>query len=126
MWRRVGWLLGGVLSFGLAAGAGFAGVCRPPAWRWRVVRQGALGSAGTPAVWTGFGARLGNFARGLGGGVLDKDVVMKVDEAVVVVQVVELQAEETDVGDSECLGWSRSQRGWTWRTGGGPGQRGGR
>ena len=49
---------------------------------------------------TGLGARLGGFPRGLGGGVLDEDVVVVVvDEVVVVVEVVESEAEERAVGD---------------------------
>ena len=76
-----------VFGFGRAAGAGFAG-----AW--------GLAVAGALAVGTGFGARLGDFPRSLGAGVLDKDVVVATDEVVVVVDVVESEAEKTDVGDS--------------------------
>ena len=45
------------------------------------------------------GARVGGSPRGLGGGVLDEDVVVMVDEVVVVVEVVESEAEERAVGD---------------------------
>ena len=48
---------------------------------------------------TGLGARLGGFPRGLGGGVLDEDMVVVVDEVIVVVEVVESEAEERAVGD---------------------------
>ena len=89
-----------VLGFGRAAGARFAGACRRPAWPVAGCEAaGTLPVAGAPAVGTGLGARLGDFARGLGGGVLDEDVVVEVDEVVVVVEVVESEAEETDVGD---------------------------
>ena len=73
-----------VLPLGRAAGAGFVG-----AW--------ALAAAGLLAMGRGLGARLGNFPRGLGGGVLDGDVVVVADEVVVVVEVVE--SEERAVGD---------------------------
>ena len=49
--------------------------------------------AGAPAVGTNFWARLGDFSRGLGAGVPDEDVVVEVDEVVVVVEVVESEAE---------------------------------
>ena len=74
-----------VLGFGRAAGVGFVG-----AW--------ALGAVGLLAVGTGSGACLGGLPRGWGDGVLDKDVVVVADEVVVVVEVVELEAEERDVG----------------------------
>ena len=45
------------------------------------------------------GACLGDFARGLGDGVLDEDAVVEVDEPVVVLKVVGSEAEETDVGE---------------------------
>ena len=45
------------------------------------------------------GARLGGFPRGFGGGVLDKDVVVVTDEVVVVVEVVDSEAEERAVGE---------------------------
>ena len=48
---------------------------------------------------TGLGARLGAFLRSLGGGVLDEDVLVVVDEVVVMVEVVESEAEERAVGD---------------------------
>ena len=47
----------------------------------------------------GLKACLGDFAPGLGVGVLGDDVEVVVDEVVVVVEVVESEAEETDVGD---------------------------
>ena len=81
-----GGCLAAVLGFGRAAGAGFAG-----AW--------ALAAARLLAMGTGFGARLGGFPRGLGAGVLDEDMVVVGDEAVVVVEVVELEAEERAVGN---------------------------
>ena len=76
-----------LLGFGRAAGASFVG-------------EWALAAAGLLAVGTGLGARLGGFPHGLGGGVLDKDVVVVADEVVVVVEVVESEAEERAVGDS--------------------------
>ena len=48
---------------------------------------------------TGLGAGFGGFPRGLGGGVLDEDVVVVVDEVVVVVEGSESEAEERAVGD---------------------------
>ena len=76
-----------VLGFGLVAGAGLVGAS-------------ALAAAGLLAVGlAGLGARLGGVPRGLGGGVLDEDVVVVVDEVVVVVEVVVSQAEERAVGD---------------------------
>ena len=75
-----------VLGFGRIRDVGFAG-----AW--------GMAVAGGLAVGTGLGGCLGGFPRGLGGGVLDKDVVVVADEVVLVVEVVELEAEETDVGD---------------------------
>ena len=65
-----------VLGFGWVAGAGLVGT-----W--------ALAVAGLLAVGTGLGAHLGGVPRGLGGGVLDEDVVVVVYEVVVVVEVVE-------------------------------------
>ena len=73
--------LAAVLGFGWVMGVGFAGV-----W--------ALAVAGLLAVGAGLGARLGGVPRGLGGGVLDEDVVVVVDEVLVVVEVVESEAEE--------------------------------
>ena len=78
--------LAGVLGLGWVPGAGLVG-----AW--------ALAAAGFLAVGTGLGARLGGFPRGSGGGVLDEDVEVVVDEVVVVVEVVESEAEERAVGD---------------------------
>ena len=83
---ELGSCLAAVLRFGQAAGAGFAEA-------WALVIGGAL------AGGTGLGARLGGFACGLGGAVLDEDVVVVADEVVVVVEVVESEAEGKDVGD---------------------------
>ena len=58
-----------------------------------------MAAAGLLAVGTGLGVRLGGFPRGLGDGVLDEDVVVVVDEVVVVVGVVESDAEERALGD---------------------------
>ena len=82
-----GGCLAAVLGFGRAAGAGFVG-----AW--------ALAAAGLLTVGTGLGARWGGFSRGSGGGVRDEDVVVVADEVVVMVEVVESEAEERAVGDS--------------------------
>ena len=80
-----GWLAA-VLGFGWVAGVGLVG-----AW--------ALAAARLLAVGAGLGARLGGVPRGLGGAVLDEDVVVVVDEVVVVGEVVESEAEERAVGD---------------------------
>ena len=87
-WRAdgLGVCLAAVLGFGWVAGVGLVG-----AW--------ALAAAGLLAVGAGLGARLGGVPRGLGGGLLDEDVVVVVDEVVLVVEVVESEAEETAVGD---------------------------
>ena len=101
---------GSGLGFGLAAGCGRGaltglGGCLTAVWGlgWvagsGLVGAWALAAAGLLAVGTGFGARLGGFPRGLGGGVLDEDVVVVVDEVVGVVEVVESEAEERPVGD---------------------------
>ena len=82
----LGGCLAAVLGFGRAAGAGFVG-----AW--------VVAAAGLLVVATGLGARFGGFPRGLGGGVLDEDVLVVVDEVVVVVEVVELEAEGRAVGE---------------------------
>ena len=74
-----------VLGVGWVVGVGFVG-----AW--------ALAAAGLLAVGAGLEARLGGVPRGLGGGVLDEDVVV-VDEVVVVPEVLESEAEERAVGD---------------------------
>ena len=79
--------LAAVLGFGWVAGAG-------------LVRAWALAAAGLLAVGTRLGARLGGVPRGLGGGVLDENVVVVVDELVVVLEVVDSEAEERVVGDS--------------------------
>ena len=79
-----------LLGFGRAVGAGLVG-----AW--------ALVAAGLLRVGTGLGARLGGFPRSLRSGVLDEDVLVVVDEVVVVVEVVELEAEEKAVGDGGGL-----------------------
>ena len=82
----LGGCLAAVLGFGWLAGAG-------------LVRVWALAAAGLLVVGTGLGARSGGVPRGLGVGVLDEDVVGVVDEVVVVVEVVESEAEERAVGD---------------------------
>ena len=92
----LGGCLAAVMGFGRVAGAGFVG-----AW--------ALAAAGLLAVGKGLGARLGGFPRGLGGGVLDEDVVVVADEVVMAVEVVESEAEERAVGDG----------GWPWAAGAG-------
>ena len=83
----LGGCLAAVFGFSWVAGAGLVG-----AW--------ALAAAGLLAVGTGFRARLGGVPRGLGAGVLDEDVVVVVDEVVVVVEVVESEAEDRAVGDA--------------------------
>ena len=82
----LGGCLAAVLGFGWVVGVGFVG-----AW--------ALAAAGLLAVGAGLGARLRGVPRGLGAGVLDGDVVVVVDEVVMVVEVVESEAEERAVGD---------------------------
>ena len=82
----LGGCLAAVLGLGRVAGAGLVG-----AW--------PLAAAGLLAVGTGLGARLQGFFRGLGGGVLDEDVVVVVDEVVLVVEVVGSEAEKRAVGD---------------------------
>ena len=82
----LGGCLAAVLGFGWVAGVGLVGA-------WALVAVGLL------AVGAGLGARLGGVPRGLGGGVLDEDVVVVFDEVVVVVEVVESEAEERAVGD---------------------------
>ena len=77
--------LAAVLGFGWVVGVGFVG-----AW--------ALAAVGLLAVGAGSEARLGGVPRGLGGGVLDEDVVVMVHEVVVVLEVVESEAEERAVG----------------------------
>ena len=88
--RGASTVLGGCLAaafgFGRAAGAGLVG-----AW--------ALAAVGLLAVGTGLEARMGGFPRGLGGGVLDEDVMVVGDEVAVVVEVVESEAEERAVGE---------------------------
>ena len=104
----LGGCLAAVLRLSRVAGAGLVG-----AW--------ALAAAGLLAVGTGLVARLRGFPRGLGGEVLDEDVVVLVDEVVVVVEVVDSGAEEKAVVDGggpwasgagvRCwipLGWYRS------------------
>ena len=81
-----GGCLAAVLGFGRFGGAGFIGAR-------------ALAAAGLLTVGTGLGARLGGFPRGLGGGVLDEDVVVVADEVVVVVEVVKSEAEKRALGE---------------------------
>ena len=82
----LGGCLTAVLGVGRAPGAGFVG-----AW--------ALAAAGLLVLGTGLGARSGGFARGLEGGVLDEVMVLVADEVVVVVEVVESEAEDRAVGE---------------------------
>ena len=82
----LGGCLAAVLGFGWVVGVGLVG-----AW--------ALAAAGLLTVGASLGARLGGVPRGLGGGVLDEDVVVVVDEVVVVMEVVESEAEGRAVGD---------------------------
>ena len=82
----LGGCLAAVLGFGSVACVGLVG-----AW--------ALAAAGFLAVGVGWGVRSGGVPRGLGGGVLDEDVVVVVDGVVVVVEVVKSEAEERAVGD---------------------------
>ena len=105
-WRRVG-------NFGGAADASFAGLRCHPALP--VAGPGvaeALSVAGAPAAGTGLGVCMDVVARGLGGGVLSEAVVAEVEDVDariagshrakdldVVAEVVELEAEETDMGD---------------------------
>ena len=82
-----------VLGFGRAWGAGFAAVYRHPAPRVAGCEApGILAVAGASVVGTGLGACLGDFARVWGGCVLDKDVVVEVDEVVMVVEAAESEA----------------------------------
>ena len=79
--------LAAALGFGWVLGMGFAG-------------EWALAAVGLLAVGAGLEARLGGVPRGLGGGVLDEDVVVVVvDEVFVAVEVVESEAEERAAGD---------------------------
>ena len=82
----LGGCLAAVLGFGLVAGVG-------------LVRAWALAAAGLLAVGAVLGARLRGVPPGLGGGVLDEDLVVVVDEVVVVVEVVESEVEDRAVGD---------------------------
>ena len=75
-----------VSGVGWVVGVGFVG-----AW--------ALAAAGLLAVGAGLEACLGGVPRGLGGGVLDEDVVVVMDEVVVLVVAVGSEAEERAVGD---------------------------
>ena len=70
-----GGCLAAVLGFGWVARVGLVG-----AW--------ALAAVGLLAVGAGLGARLGGVPRGLGGGVLDEDVVVVVDDKVGTIQYV--------------------------------------
>ena len=88
LWRAdvFGLFFGGSLGFRLGRG------CGP--------RRGVgLGGSGVPRGGNGFRACLGGVPRGLGGGVLDEDVLVVVNEVVVVVEVSESEAEERAVGD---------------------------
>ena len=77
-----------VLGFGRVAGAASSG--RGPWRRWGCSRWGRVWGP----VWE-------VSPRGLGGAVLDEDVVVVVDEVVVVVEVVESEAGERAVGDGK-------------------------
>ena len=78
VWRR-SWVFGRVAGVGFALGhGGGGGACEGTDW----------------------GACLEGLPRGLGGGVLDGDVVVVADEEVFEKEVVELEAGETDVGDA--------------------------
>ena len=84
-------------GFGRPAGAGFTGVrCRHIFPVAGLGAAGALAVAGAPVVGTDLGARVDGVAHGLGVGVLE----VQVEEVVVVVAVVESDAEQADVGDS--------------------------
>ena len=88
--------------FGWAAGAGFAGErCRPRFAGSGSSGCGALAVAGTTEARIGLRACLGGVARGLGCGVPGQGSVVEVDEVVFVVKVVESEAEEKDVGESQ-------------------------
>ena len=82
-----GWLLGGRLGFRLGCGRG--------------LRRGmGLGGGGGACDGNGFGGLIREvFLAPFGGGVVDEDVVVAADEVLVVVEVVESEAEEIDVGD---------------------------
>ena len=108
-----GWVLGCGVAAGLgfcwAADAGIAWVgCRPAlpvGGRWGA---GASAVAGVLVEGMGLGACVDGVARGLEGGVPGEGLVVEVDEVVVVVEVVESGAEQTDVGDD----WGPVQRSW--------------
>ena len=95
----LGGCLAAVLGFGWVPGAGLVG-----AW--------ALAAVGLLAVGAGLGARFGGVPRGLGVGVLDEHVVVVVDEVVVVVEVVESEAEKRAVGDGGGPWVSGAGIGW--------------
>ena len=87
-WRAdgFGWLFGGGLGFRLGRGFG--------------PRRGVgLGGGGVARGGGVFGGPFGRCPPRPRGGVLDEDVVVAVDEVVVVVEVVESEAEERAVGD---------------------------
>ena len=112
-------------GFGRAAGPGFAEVpCRPALPVAGCGAAGALAVAGGPAVGTELGARVDGVARGLGGGVLDEGVVVVVDKVVVLVEVVESEAEEIDVGDGGASRVESEVEKTDVGDGGGPGQQG--
>ena len=82
----LGWLLGRGLGFQPGCG--------------RRLRLGVgLGGGGVARGGAGFGVRRGGFLRGVGGGVLGEEEVVVADALVVVVEVVESEAEERAVGD---------------------------
>ena len=81
-----GWPFGGGLGRRLGRGCGLG-------------RGVGLGGGGAARGGGGSGGPFGRCPRGLGGGVLDEDVAVVVDEVVVVVEVVESEAQERAVGD---------------------------
>ena len=70
------------------------------------------------------GACVDGVPRGFGGGLLGEAVIVEVDEVVVVVEVVESEAEETYVGEGRGLGCQRRLRRQAWGNAGGPGRQG--
>ena len=80
------WLLNGGLQFQPGCGRGLC---------WGL----GLGGGGVAQGGDGFAGPFGRLSQLLGGGVLDQDVMEVTDVAVVVVEVVESEAEEAAVGD---------------------------
>ena len=67
--------------------------------RVRASLEPGLGGGGVARGLDGSWGLFRRLSRGLGVGVLDEDVVVVADEVVVVVEVVESEAGERDVGD---------------------------